>query len=146
MEKYKETYVGDKILFLEKEGLESISGNIYPTWRYILLNLPEDDEDNDIINILNQSIMFDYNIKRHGNVFIIWNYCYNCALISNGIIPEYKQLLSYQTFQNKYIISTNCHEICAIVGTVKKGWNKNSSEYGRVDGIKNYIVDRLKRV
>ena len=52
LEKYQETYVGDKILFLKKEGLESISDNLYPSWKYILLNLPEDDEENDSINIL----------------------------------------------------------------------------------------------
>jgi len=47
---------------------------------------------------------------------------YNGALIINGIVSEDKQFLSYQTFQNKLIISTQFQEIYAIVGAVPKGW------------------------
>ena len=31
--------------YLKKEGLESIYDNLNPSWRDILLNLPEDDEE-----------------------------------------------------------------------------------------------------
>jgi hypothetical protein len=41
---------------LKKEGLESSSDNLNPSWRDILLNLSEDDEENDIINIWSQPI------------------------------------------------------------------------------------------
>ena len=75
---------------LKKDVLETISDHLNPSWRDILLNLPEGDEENDIINILSQPISFDYNIERNGTVFIIWNYCYNSALIINGIISEDK--------------------------------------------------------
>ena len=34
------------------------------------------------------------------------------------------RFLSYQTFQNKYIIGTNFHEIYDIVGAVPKGWKQ----------------------
>jgi hypothetical protein len=47
---------GDKIIYLKKEGLESISDKLNPFWRDILLNLsellpPNDEEENNIINI-----------------------------------------------------------------------------------------------
>ena len=53
---YIEKYSGDKILYLKKEGLESISDKLNPFWRDILLNLsemlsPKDEEENSIINI-----------------------------------------------------------------------------------------------
>ena len=56
-------YGGDKILFLKKDDLESISDKLNPFWRDILLNLsellpPKDEEENDIINILSQPIWF----------------------------------------------------------------------------------------
>jgi len=41
---------------LKKGGLESSSDNLNPSWRDILLNLSEDDEENDIINIWSQPI------------------------------------------------------------------------------------------
>ena len=60
---YIEKYGGDKILYLKKERLESISDKLNPFWRDILLNLsellpPKDEEENDIINILSQPIWF----------------------------------------------------------------------------------------
>jgi hypothetical protein len=58
---------------LKKKGLESSSDNLNPSWRDILLNLSEDDEENDGINIWSQPIWFNYNIKRNGNGFIIEN-------------------------------------------------------------------------
>jgi hypothetical protein len=39
--------------------------------------------------------------------FIIDKYCYNGVFFINDIISEDKQFLSYQEFQNKYMISTN---------------------------------------
>jgi hypothetical protein len=53
---YTGKYGGDKILYLKKEGLESISDKLNPFWRDILLNLsemlsPKDEEENSIINI-----------------------------------------------------------------------------------------------
>jgi hypothetical protein len=41
---------------LKMEGLESSSNNLNQSWRDILLNLSEDDEENDIINIWSQPI------------------------------------------------------------------------------------------
>ena len=55
----------------ESIGLESSSDNLNPSWRDILFNLSEDDEENDIINILSQPIWFNYDIKRNSNVCII---------------------------------------------------------------------------
>ena len=52
--------------------------------------------------------------------------------------------MSYQEFQNKYIISTNFLEYYGIVGAVPKIWKNLISEYGRLHDIKNDIVDRLK--
>jgi hypothetical protein len=45
---------GDKISYLKKEGLESISDKLNPFWRNILLSEllpPKDEEENDIINV-----------------------------------------------------------------------------------------------
>ncbi len=56
---------------LKKGGLESSSDNLNPSWRDILLNLSEDDEENDIINIWSQPIWFNYNTNRNCSVFII---------------------------------------------------------------------------
>ena len=41
---------------LKMKGLESSSDNLSTSWRDILLNLSEDDEENDIINIWNQPV------------------------------------------------------------------------------------------
>ena len=140
---------GDKIIYLKKEGLESISDKLNPFWRDILLNLSElltikDEEEKDIINILSQPIWLNFNIKRNGNVFIIEKYCYNGVFFINDIISEDKQFLSYQEFQNKYMISTNFLEYYGIVGAVPTRWKNLISEYGRRHDIKNNIVDRLK--
>jgi hypothetical protein len=56
---------------LNKEGLESSSDNLEPSWRDILLNLSEYDEKNDIINIWSQPIWFNYNTKRKYIIEII---------------------------------------------------------------------------
>jgi hypothetical protein len=69
-----EKYGGDKILYLTKEGLASISEKLNPFWRDILLNLSEllsikDEQEKDIINILSQPIWLNFNIKRNGNFF-----------------------------------------------------------------------------
>jgi hypothetical protein len=79
---YIEKYGGGKILYLKKEGLDSISDKLNPFWRDILLNLSEllpikDEEEKDIINTLSQPIWLNLNIKRNGNFFIIVKYCYN---------------------------------------------------------------------
>jgi len=108
MENFIEKYGGDKILYLKKEGLESISDKLNPFWRDILLNLsellpPNDEEENNFINILSQPIWLNFNVKRNGNFFIIDRYCYNGVLFINDIISEDKQFLSYQEFQNKYM-------------------------------------------
>ena len=97
---YIEKYGGDKILYLKKEGLASISEKLNPFWRDILLNLSElltikDEEEKDIINILSQPIWLNFNIKRNGNIFIIEKYCYNGVFFINDIISEDKQFLLY---------------------------------------------------
>ena len=79
---YNEKYGGDNILYLKKEGLESISDKLNPFWRDIFLNLsemlsPKDEEENSIINILCQLIWLNFNIKRNGICFINDKYCYN---------------------------------------------------------------------
>ena len=71
---YIEIYGEDKILYLKKEGLESISNKLNPFWRDILLNLsellpPKDEEEKNIINILSQPIWLNFNIKRNGIFF-----------------------------------------------------------------------------
>ena len=73
---YIEKYGGDKILYLKKEGLESLSDKLNPFWRDILLNLsemlfPKDEEENSIINILCQLIWLNFNIKRNGIFFLL---------------------------------------------------------------------------
>ena len=48
---------------LKMKGLESSSDNLSTSWRDILLNLSEDDEENDIMNICSQPILFNYNTE-----------------------------------------------------------------------------------
>ena len=67
---YIEKYGGDRILYLQKEGLESISNKLNPFWRDFLLNLSEmlaikDEEEKYIINITSQPIWFRFSIKRN---------------------------------------------------------------------------------
>ena len=74
----KEKYGGDKILWSKKEGLESISNKLNPFWRDILLNLsellpPNDEEENNSINILSQPIWLNFNIKRNGIFLLLAN-------------------------------------------------------------------------
>ena len=69
---YIEKYGGNKILYLKRDGLERISDKLIPFLRYILLNLsellpPKNEEENNIINILNQTICLNVNTKRNGN-------------------------------------------------------------------------------
>jgi hypothetical protein len=90
---YIEKYGGDKILYLKKEGLASISEKLNSFWRDIFLNLSEllaikDKQEKDIINILSQPIWIKFNIKRNGKFFIIEKYYYNGAFFINDIISE----------------------------------------------------------
>ena len=83
---YIEKYGGDKILYLKKERLESISDKLNPFWRDILLNLsellpPKDEEENNIINILSQPIWLNFNVERNGDSFIIDKYCYHVVCL-----------------------------------------------------------------
>ena len=64
----------------------------------------KDEEENIVLTSLNQPIWLNLNIKRNGNFFIIEKYCYNGVFFINDIVSEDKQFLSYQEFQNKYMI------------------------------------------
>ena len=57
------------------------------------------------------------------------NIVINGVFFSNDIISEDKQFLSYQEFQNKYMIGTNFLEYYGIVGTVPKRGKNDISEY-----------------
>jgi hypothetical protein len=75
--------------------LKSISDNLNPFWRDILLNWsellpPKDERKNNIINILSQLIWLNFNIKRNGIFFIIGKYCYNDIFFINDIMSEDK--------------------------------------------------------
>ena len=109
---------------LKKEGLESSSDNLNPSWRDILLNLLEDEEENDIINIWSQPIWFNYNTNRNCSVFIIEIIVIMVYYLLMIVSLKIKSFLSHQTFQNKYLIGTNFHEIYAIVGGVPNGWKQ----------------------
>ena len=109
---------------LKKEGLESSSENVNPSWRDILLNLSEDDEENDIINIWSQPIWLNYNTNRNCSVFIIEIIVIMVYYLLMILSLKINSFLSYQTFQNKYIIGTNFHEIYAIVGAVRNWWKQ----------------------
>ena len=109
---------------LKKGGLESSSDNLNPSWRDILLNLSEDDEENDIINIWSQPIWFNYNTNRNCSVFIIEIIVIMVYYLLMILSLKINSFLSYQTFQNKYIIGTNFHEIYAIVGAVRNWWKQ----------------------
>jgi hypothetical protein len=89
---------------------------------------------------LSQPIWLNFNIIRNGNFFIIDKYCYNGVFFINDIVSEDQQFLSYQEFQNKYMISTNFLEYYGIVGAVQKRWKKLILEYGSLHDIKNDIV------
>ena len=108
----------------KKEGLESSSDNLNPSWRDILLNLSEDDEENDIINIWSQPIWFNYNTNRNCSVFIIEIIVIMVYYLLLILSLKINSFLSYQTFQKKYIIGTNFHEIYVIVGAVPKRWKQ----------------------
>jgi hypothetical protein len=106
------------------ESHSSVFQKVISFWRDILLNLsellpPNDEKENNIINILSQPIWLNFNVN--GNFCIIDKYCYNGVFFINDIISEDKQFLSYQEFQNKYMISTNFLEYYDIVGAVPKG-------------------------
>jgi len=109
---------------LKKGGLESSSDNLNPSWRDILLNLSEDDEENDIINIWSQPIWFHYNTNRNCSVFIIEIIVIMVYYLLMILSLKINSFLSNQTFQNKYIICTNFHEIYAIVGAVRNWWKQ----------------------
>ncbi len=109
---------------LKKGGLESSSDNLNPSWRDILLNLSEDDEENDIINIWSQPIWFNYNTNRNCSVFIIEIIVFMVYYLLMILSLKINSFLSNQTFQNKYIIGTNFHEIYAIVGAVRNWWKQ----------------------
>ena len=70
---------------------------------------------------MSQPIWLNFNIKRNCKVFIIEKYCYNGVFVINDIVSEGKQILSYQEFQNKYMISTNFLEYYGIVQSQRDG-------------------------
>jgi hypothetical protein len=109
---------------LKKKGLESSSDNLNPSWRDILLNLSEDNEENDIINIWSQPIWSNYNTNWNCIVFIIEIIVIMVYYLLLILSLKINSFLSYQTFQNRYIIGTNFREIYVIVGAVPKGWKQ----------------------
>ena len=130
---------------LKKEGLESSSDNLNPSWRDILLNLSEDDEENDIINIWSQPIWFNYNTNRNCKVFIIEIIVimvYYLLLILSLKINSFFVIsdISKQVFDRHKLPRNICYCRCR-----PKGMETNISEYMRVHDIKNGIVDGLKR-
>jgi hypothetical protein len=116
---------------LTKEGLASISEKLNPFWRDILLNLSElltikDEQEKDIINILSQPIWLNFNIKRNGNFFLLLkNIVIMVSFLLMILSLKIKQFLSYQEFQNKYMISTNFLDYYGIVDAVPERWKKN---------------------
>jgi hypothetical protein len=83
---YIENYCWDKVLYLKRYGLESVSDKLNPFLRDIHLNLSElfpqkDDEENSIIKILSHPIWLEFNIKRSGN-FIFFSYW---RILLNGV-------------------------------------------------------------
>ena len=50
------------------------------------------------------------------------------------------RFLSYQKFQNKYIIGTNFHEIYVIVGAVPKGWKQIFQRMGECMMLKMTLL------
>jgi hypothetical protein len=86
--------------------------------------LSEDSEENDIINIWSQPIWSNYNTNRNCIVFIIEIIVIMVYYLLLILSLKINSFLSYQTFQNRYIIGTNFHEIYVIVGAVLKGWKQ----------------------
>ena len=130
---------------LKKGGLESSSDNLNPSWRDILLNLSEDDEENDIINIWSQPIWFNYNTNRNCSVFIIEIIVimvYYLLMILSLKINSFFVIsdISKQVYNRHKLPRNICYCRCRT-----KLMETNISEYGRVHAIKNDIVDRLKR-
>ena len=105
---------------LKKEGLESNSDNLNPSWRDIRLNLSEDNEENDIINIWSQPIWSNYNTNRNCIVFIIEIIVIMVYYLLLILSLKINSFLSYQTFQNRYIIGTNFHEIYVNVKSIDR--------------------------
>jgi hypothetical protein len=70
------------------------------------------------IIIKKNTISFNIKIKPNGLTQDVNNILF---LFINDIISEDKQFLSYQEFQNKYLISTNFLEYYGILGAVPKG-------------------------
>ena len=85
----------------------------------------KDEEEKILLTSLGQPIWLNLNIKRNGKFFIIEKYCYNGVFFINDIVSEDKQFLSYQEFQNKYMISTNFLDYYGIVDAVPERWKKN---------------------
>jgi hypothetical protein len=84
----------------------------------------KDEEEKILLTSLSQPIWLNLNIKRNGKFFIIEKYCYNGIFFINDIVSEDKQFLSYQEFQNKYMISTNFLDYYGIVDAVPERWKK----------------------
>ena len=125
---------------LKKEGLKSSSDNLDPSWRDILLNVSEDDEENDIINIWSQPIWFTYNTKRKDIIEIIFIMVYYLLMVLSEdkhsfVISD----ISKQVYNRHKLPRNICYCRCR-----PKGMETNISQYGRVHDIKNDIVDRLK--
>ena len=118
---------------LKMEGLESSSDNLYSSWRDILLKLSEYEEENDSINIWSQPIWFNLNIIIEIIVIMVYYLLMVLPLKINSC-------LSYQTFQNKDIISTNFHDIYALVYTVPKGWKQIFQRMGECMMLKMTLL------
>ena len=82
-------------IFLKQEGLESISDKLNQFGKISFLigqNCCHQKmkRENNIINILNQLIWLNFDIKRNGIFCIIGKYCYNDIFFINDIMYEDK--------------------------------------------------------
>ena len=145
-------YGGDKILFMNKEGLEYVSRRLNPFWRDILQNFAEISQNQDLEGmgewaeeqVLKQPIWLNKHITYNGNLFIRKEYCANNIFFVNDLVGH-NSLLSYEEFKNKYhYVDTNFLEYYGITCALPPQWKRVITGL-KLDEITNELISRLKK-
>ena len=145
-------YGGDKVLYLNKEGLEVCSRHLNSFWRDILLNLSElaivgnamNENNTTIEQVLSQPIWMNSNIKINGSSFIKPRYISKDVFFINDLFSG-KNFLTYNQFQRKYEVNTNYLEYFAIISAIPVLWRRLVVDQNGLVNIENRLIDRLSK-
>ena len=119
-----EIWVGDKMLLLGKEGLNTVASTLNPFWKDILDNL-SNQQNKKVIDgndVLSKSIWLNSHIKVNSTSPYLKNWIEKDIYIINDFLDQNKQIMSYEIFQDTYHVDTTFVELYGIISAIPRHW------------------------